>query len=113
MPSANVKAKPLIKLVATKNKIAQTINELKFESRIDGHALLNPSSIDCDKLLPAFISSFILAKIKILASTAMPIERIKPPIPAKVKVTGMSLNTAKVSATYITRAIDASSPGNL
>ena len=99
IPSAKVNANPLINEVATKNNIAQTIKELKFESRIEGHALLNPSSIDCDKLFPDFISSFILAKIKMFASTAIPIERINPPMPAKVKVTGINLNIAKVSAT--------------
>ena len=99
IPSANVNANPLIKDVATKNKIAQTIKELKFESRIEGHALLNPSSIDYAKLFPDFISSFILAKIKIFASTAIPMERINPPMPAKVNVTGINLNIDNVKAT--------------
>ena len=34
------------------------------------------------------ISSFKRSKIRMLASTAIPIERINPAIPAKVKVTG-------------------------
>ena len=62
MPSANVKANPLMNEVATKNRMAQTIKELKLLSLIDGQARLNPSSIACDNPLPAFISSLILAK---------------------------------------------------
>ena len=99
IPNASVKANPFIKDVATKNKIAQTISELKFESRIDGQALLKPSSIATAKPFPDFISSFILAKIKILASTAMPMERTNPPMPAKVNVTGINLKIDKVIAT--------------
>ena len=45
IPNANVKANPLINEVATKNKMAQTINELKLLSLIDGQARLKPSSI--------------------------------------------------------------------
>ena len=40
-------------------------------------------------------SSFIREKISTLASTAMPIERMKPAMPGRVSVTGMSLNSAK------------------
>jgi len=42
IPSAKVKANPLIKLVEKINKIAQTIKEFRLLSLIDGHALLNP-----------------------------------------------------------------------
>ena len=112
MPNANVKANPLIKDVENINKIAQTIKEFKLLSLIEGQALLNPSLIDKLKSLPLLISSFILAKIKILASTAIPMDRINPPIPAKVSVTGTNLNRERVSATYITSAIDANNPGS-
>ena len=113
IPRPKVKANPFIKLVATKNKIAQTIRELKLLSRIEGQARLNPSSMACDRPFPAFISSFILAKIKMLASTAIPMERINPPMPARVNVTGISLNMAKTNPTYIIRAAEARRPGNL
>ena len=96
MPS--VSAKPLIKEVEKINKIAQTIKELKLLSRIDGHALLKPSSVAKESPLPCLISSFIRAKIKILASTAIPIDNTNPPIPAKLKVTGMNLNKESVIA---------------
>jgi hypothetical protein len=45
-------------------------------------------------------SSFVLSKIKILASTAIPILRIKPAMPARVSVTGMVLKIAKVKRVY-------------
>ena len=47
---------------------------------------------------PARSSSFMRSKIRMLASTAMPIERMKPAMPASVSVTGISLKSAKVIA---------------
>ena len=68
-----------------------------LESLIDGQARRKPSSRAAILLKPFFSSSFVLSKIRILASTAMPIERIKPAIPARVMVKlGMTLKTAKV-----------------
>ena len=49
IPIAKVKAKPLIKLVAKLNKIAQTIKELKLLSRMDGQARRKPSSTEAEK----------------------------------------------------------------
>jgi len=95
MPIAKVKAKPLMMLVPSQNKIRQVIKEEIFESRIEVQARLNPSSIAPPKLLPQFSSSLIRAKIKILASTAMPMDKMKPAMPAKVKVTENNLKIAK------------------
>ncbi len=94
-PKAKVTAKPLTTLVVNWIKIKQVIKVLKLLSRIDGQARLKPSSMAIDNGLPTLISSFILAKIKILASTAIPMDMINPAKPAKVKVTGQSLKTAK------------------
>ena len=77
------------------NKIAATIKVVRLPSLIEGQARLNPSSTAWGKFFPCFNSSLILEKIKMLASMAMPIDKIKPPIPAKVKVTGIILKTAK------------------
>ena len=73
--------------------IAVIIVEI-FESLIDGQARLNPSSIAATLERPFFISSLVLSKIKILASTAMPIERIYPAMPARVIV----INNLKIAA---------------
>ncbi len=98
IPIAKVNANPLIMLVPSQNRITQVISEETFESRIDVHALLNPSSTAPAKLLPAFNSSFVLSKIKMFASTAMPIERINPAMPAKVRVTGINLKIASTTS---------------
>jgi len=86
-PTIRVKANPLTKLVPNAKRITLTIKVLELLSRIEGQALLTPSSTLAKKLAPLFLSSRILEKIKIFASTAIPIERIKPAIPAKVRVT--------------------------
>ena len=93
-PRIRVKANPLTKLVPKANRIPLTIKVLRLLSLIDGHARLNPSSIAKPKIRPLRNSSFILSKIKMLASTAMPTLKIKPAIPASVKVTGISLKIA-------------------
>ena len=87
-PKPRVTAKPLTALVVNIIKIKQVIKVLKLLSLIDGQALLNPSSIAVASVLPLAISSFILAKIRILASTAMPTETMAPAKPDKVKVIG-------------------------
>lgn len=99
IPKDKVRANPFMKDVENINRIAQTIKEFKLLSRIDGQAREKPSEIAKVKPLPCLISSFILAKIKMLASTAIPMDKINPPIPAKVKVTGINLNTASTIAT--------------
>ena len=111
-PNAKVSAKPLIKEVENINKMTHTSKELILLSLIDGQARLNPSEIANGNALPCRISSFILAKIKILASTAIPMDKINPPMPAKVNVTGTSLNMESVMATYIIKAMEANRPGN-
>ena len=73
------------------NKIAATNIVVRLPSRIEGQALLKPSSKEMEKLFCWFNSSFIREKIRILASIAIPIDKIKPPIPAKVKVIGINL----------------------
>ena len=91
IPIAKVMAKPRTIPEPNQYKIAQVIREEILESRIEGKALANPNLSEVAKSLPSLNSSFILSKIRILASTAMPIERINPAIPAKVKVTGIIL----------------------
>ena len=47
---------------------------------------------------PVRSSSRMRSKMSTLASTAMPIESTKPPMPASVRVTGTSLNIASTTA---------------
>ena len=99
MPNDKVSANPLIKDVENKNKMAQTIKEFKLLSRMDGQAREKPSLIATPNSLPCFISSFMRAKIKMLASTAMPMDKMNPPMPASVIVTEISLNKERAIAT--------------
>jgi len=98
IPMSSVTANPFTTLVPNQIRIMDVIILETFESLIEVHALLNPSSIAPGRLLPTRSSSFILSKIKIFASTAIPTERINPAIPARVKVTGINLNTARIIA---------------
>ena len=92
IPSIRVKAKPRTgPEPVTKYKIKQVMIEEMFESRIEFHDLLKPSRIERCRSLPDFSSSFILSKMRTLASIAIPIERTKPAIPARVRVTGIIL----------------------
>ena len=95
MPMLKVTAKPFTVLVVKPIKIMQVIKVEMLPSKIDGQALLNASFIAIERGLSFPNSSFKRSKTKILASTAMPKERIKPAIPESVKVTGIVLNTAK------------------
>jgi hypothetical protein len=91
MPIASVSAKPRTNPVPNWNRIKLVIKLEILESRIEVHALAKPASIAKTRFFPQRISSFIRSNIKMLASTAMPIERINPAIPASVRVIGMSL----------------------
>src|SRR3989344_1185319 len=94
MPIAKVKAKPRIEPVPKLKRITVVISDETLESRIEDQALLKPAKRASCFGLPQRTSSLILSKIKMLASTAMPIERTKPAMPAKVKVTGIILKIA-------------------
>ena len=90
-PSAKVSAKPSIKLSPNQKRITAVIKPETLESRMESHARRNPSSIASRSSLPRRSSSFMRSKIRTLASTARPMERIKPAMPAEVSVTGTSL----------------------
>ena len=96
IPTPKVRAKPFIILVPIQKRMPAVIKLEMLESLIDNHARLNPSEMTDCKFFPFFNSSFILSNIKILASTAMPTDKMNPAMPAAVKVTGMSLNKARI-----------------
>ena len=98
VPMARVKAKPLINEAAKIYKITAAIRVVTWESRIEDQALEKPASIAAARFFPPFISSLILEKIRMFPSTAMPSDKIKPAIPAKVKVTGSNLKIVKTEA---------------
>ena len=69
-----------------------------FESRIEFQARPKPASTAAGSDLPTRISSFIRSKIRMFASTAMPIDRTKPAMPARVRVTGIARNRARTTS---------------
>ena len=96
MPMARVKANPRMMLEPNQNKMAQVMREEMLESRIELQARWKPSSMALPRSRPAFNSSFRRSKIKTLASTAMPIDRMNPAMPAKVKVMENILKTSGI-----------------
>ena len=70
-----------------------------FESRMEFQARLNPASTAGTIPFPIRNSSFVRSKIRMFASTAMPMERTKPAMPARVSVTGTSRKIAKTMIT--------------
>src|SRR3989344_187442 len=95
-PIPKVRAKPLTTLVPIQKRITEVIRLDMFESRMEGHARLKPSVTAAKISLSFFSSSLVLSKIRIFASTAIPIERINPAIPAAVKVTGINLKIESI-----------------
>jgi len=77
------------------------------------NALLKPASIEARKVFSNLNSSFILSKIRILASTAIPIVRIIPAIPGKVKVAFRPAKAPTISTIHTTKAKSAINPNPL
>ncbi len=100
VPIPSVNANPCMTLVPKRspnqNRTALVMSVATLLSLMDGHARANPSVIAAKRVRPARNSSFVRSAIKIFASTAVPIVRIKAAIPERVRVTGASLNTASV-----------------
>ena len=97
-PINKVMAKPLtIPEVFKKLKLKGLIKTravmmvARLASLIESQARPKPSSRATEKGRSILNSSLSLSKIKMLLSTAMPTERIKPAMPGRVRVTGISL----------------------
>jgi len=81
-PMPRVRAKPITRgaaiiLLPNQKRMIQIIRVETLPSRIAGQARLKPVSIAALRVFPDLSSSFILSKIRILASMAIPTERIK------------------------------------
>ena len=98
-PSPKTSAKPWMIEVPNQKRMTAVIIEEILESRIEGHARPKPSLIASDEFLPERNSSLMRSKIRMLASTAIPIERMNPAMPAAVSVTGRSMKIASITAT--------------
>jgi hypothetical protein len=72
---------------------------VRFESTMADMACLKPSSAAVRGTLPALSSSRMRSKIRTLASTAMPMDRMSPAMPGMVSV---ALNAASPPMTRTT-----------
>ena len=101
-PIASTRAKPMMIVAPNcwpkKYSTAHVIKVDVFESRIEGQARSSPARIAAAMVLPLRSSSFMRSKIRMLASTAMPTDRMNPAMPANVNVTGISLNIDRVTS---------------
>ena len=101
-PMASVIANPVTSgvpsLFPNHHNMAQVISVETLLSRIATHARLNPASMPTLRLRPARSSSFSLSNIRTLASTAIPMDKMKPAMPESVRVTGSNLNVARTTS---------------
>ena len=86
MPMDRVTAKPLTGPVPNWKRKSAAIRVVMFASRIVPKARANPVSMAARTVLPTFSSSRMRSKISTLASTAMPMVRITPAMPGRVRV---------------------------
>ena len=100
-PMSRLRANPLINpppnRLPNQRRTPQVIRVETLPSRMAGQARLNPTSIEEARVRPTRISSFIRSKIRMLASTAKPMDRMKPPMWGRVSVTGIILNMASTT----------------
>ena len=85
-PMVNVTAKPLIVPVPNIQSTTAAMSVVTLESKTAQNAFENHALREALSDLPRRSSSFILSKITTLASTAIPIERMIPAIPGKVRL---------------------------
>src|SRR5437764_15183512 len=95
-PMKSVVAKPTMMLAAkvlpNHHRLAQVIMVEMLEPRMEGQAREKPASTAALIERPLRSSSSMRSKIRILASTAMTMERIKPAMPDSVSVTALILD---------------------
>ncbi len=90
----STRAKPRIVDDPNEYRMVAVMRLDTFESRIEFQARLKPASTAAGSDLPMRNSSFIRSKMRMLASTAMPIDSTNPAMPARVRVTGTSRKMA-------------------
>ena len=109
-PSPRVMAKPLMLPVPKQNSTAEAIIVVILESKIVVKAREKPASMDSRNVLPLRYSSLKCSKISTLASTAIPMDRIIPATPGKVRVASRSFRANSRIITYAIRLMSATMP---
>jgi len=92
------------------NNIRATISHVKLESQMAVHDFLNPIVVASSNFFHFFTSSLILSNISIFASIAIPIDRIKPAMDARVRTIHNVFIIVSTNIIYINKLIDAIRP---
>ena len=112
-PMSSVSAKLCTDGVPYHIRMAHVIAVHMLESKIAVNARLNPASIAALRVFPLRSSSLRRSNIRMLASTAIPMDMIKAATPASDIVAPISLNMAIRKSAYRQRAMSAIAPGSL
>ena len=110
IPIIKVSAKPLTEVVPISYSTTAAIKVVICASSTVVKAFLKPASTATRIVLPAQISSLILAKMMTFASTAIPIDRINAAMPGKVITTPSPTMDHMNMMTYSSSAMSAISP---
>ena len=110
IPMINVVAKDSIGPEPNVLRITAVNKVVMLASKIDDKAFLNPVSTADLTSLPAVCSSRIRSKISTLASTAIPIVKTIPAIPAKLNTAPKDANEPKMNKIFANKAISAIIP---
>ena len=111
--SARMNPNHLIRFIQNIKRIMATMRPVMFASQMAEKDLSNHILCASLRVFPFLISSFILSKIKILASIAIPIERTSHAILASVRTIQNCFNIASVITIYVKRAIADMRPDTL
>ena len=103
-PIPSINQNHLIIFTQNINNMSATIIQVRFESHIADQDFSNHSLIALSSFCHEAIASFILSKIKIFASIAIPTESISQAIDASVKTIQNILTIAKTKVIYTNKA---------
>ncbi len=110
IPIIRVRAKPLTEVVPTSYSTTAAIRVVICASSTVVSAFLKPALTATRMDLPAMISSLMRAKMMTLASTAIPMDRIRAAMPGSVSTTPMPTIDHRNRTTYSMSAISATRP---
>ncbi len=110
MPIPSVTAKPLTGPVPNWKSTSAVSSVVRLESTIAERALPKPSDTAARGARPLSSSSRIRSKIRMFASTAIPMESTIPAIPGRVSVAPSPERPPSTNSTYAESAVTASTP---
>jgi hypothetical protein len=96
IPKPRMNQNPLIRFIPNTKRMRATIRPVIFASQIAENDLSNHIFTDSRIVFHCLSSSFTLSNMRIFASIAIPIERTKPAIEARVRTTQNCFKIANV-----------------